>query len=122
LECLGTHKDVQLAITLKKDHNVIPIANMQEVPALLQELAYAKMHPSNNQFTTAKAPPVDAASRQLHLFTVIPNIGRKKAQLLLEKFGHFKRLSYATKEEMASVIGNASANSIYDFFHKRVTE
>lgn len=88
---------------------------------MLKDLAYTTTHPQNNQFTSAKSVPVDAASKQLHLLTIIPNIGRKKAQILLEKFGHFKRISYATQDELAAVIGVSSAKSIHEFFHKAVS-
>jgi ERCC4-type nuclease len=115
------HKEVQISITLKKDCNVLPVANLQEVPALLKDLAYTTTHPHTNQFTSAKPVPTDAASKQLHLLTIIPNIGRKKAQILLEKFGHFKRISYATQDELAAVIGVSSAKSIHDFFHRAVS-
>jgi ERCC4-type nuclease len=114
------HKDLQISITLKKDCNVLPVANLQEVPALLKDLAYTTTHPQSNQFTSAKSLPTDAASKQLHLLTLIPNVGRKKGQILLEKFGHFKRISYATEDELAAVIGVTAAKSIYDFFHKAV--
>lgn len=120
MNCLQMHKDIQISITLKKDCNVLPVANLQEIPALLKDLAYTTTHPHSNQFTSAKPLPADASSKQLHLLTTIPNIGRKKAQILLEKFGHFKRISYATQDELAAVIGISSAKSIYDFFHTAV--
>jgi len=118
---LKQHKDVQTVATLKKDLNVIPVANMQEIPALLKDLAYAQSHPQNNHFSSTKEAPLDLASKQLHLMTLIPNVGRTKAQALVENFGTLKRISYANLEEMTAVVGFACASSVHNFFHKPLT-
>ncbi|XP_065333590.1 Fanconi anemia core complex-associated protein 24-like [Cloeon dipterum] len=113
------YKGVQTCATLKHDSNVIPVASLPELPVLLKDLAQTRSNKHLNPFLTVKSTPhtTDLASKQLALLTNIPNVGRKKAQLLVEKFVTIRRLSYATEEELTECAGSATAKAVFKFFH-----
>ncbi len=64
------------------------------------------------------------AQRMKYLVASFPNIGPRKAELLLEKFGSIQQLVNAEIEEMIKVkgIGKKIAKNIYDFVREYVTK
>jgi len=49
----------------------------------------------------------------------IENIGDKRKQALLDHFRTITRISEATYEELCRVVPKNSAQSVYDYFHKK---
>ncbi|XP_059480605.1 Fanconi anemia core complex-associated protein 24-like [Neocloeon triangulifer] len=111
------YNSVQSLATLKLAKNVVPVSNLQEVPDLLKDLAQAAKNKNNNPFLVKIPLQVDLASKQISLLTKIPNVGRNKAQILVEHFFTIRRISYATEDELSVHIGKSSAESVYKFFH-----
>lgn len=54
-----------------------------------------------------------------HELTQISGIGKQTIRALLIHFKSAKRVSVATEEEIAKVIGQKRAGSVYDYYHKR---
>ena len=47
----------------------------------------------------------------------IPNLGEKKAKLLLQKYGSIYEISNQPAETMAKVVGVSTATSVYNFLN-----
>ncbi|KAL5515698.1 hypothetical protein EMCRGX_G000902 [Ephydatia muelleri] len=60
--------------------------------------------------------PVEKAL--LEAVQCLPKTGTVKGKALLEKFGSLRAISLATVKELAAVVGQSSAVSIYAYFHE----
>jgi len=49
----------------------------------------------------------------------IPGIGQQSVEALLQYFKSVKRIKSATIEQLSSVLGNARAKKLHDFYHKK---
>ncbi|KAF4522687.1 hypothetical protein B566_EDAN010468 [Ephemera danica] len=78
--------------------------------------AYTESRAPNNPFKLRKEPE-DLAHTQLSLLMLLPGVGRKKCQELLNKFGHFQGIANASEFDLAGVVGQAAATSVCTFFH-----
>lgn len=81
---------------------------------LLQVLEQTK-EPSKNPLFRKKRAQISEACL-LRTVQQIPGVGKVKAPLLLQKFPSIQQLSCASLQELESVVGQAAAQQIYDFF------
>lgn len=83
--------------------------------------AYVECKSPRNPFKQRKKSCDDLAARQLKLFSLIPGVGEKKAQLLLDHFGHPQSLASVPEEmfiaKLTPIIGKSSSQNVYNFFY-----
>ncbi|PNF27844.1 hypothetical protein B7P43_G09205 [Cryptotermes secundus] len=100
---------------------LIPVGNVSELPQLLVQMAYVECKSPRNPFKQWKKSCDDLAARQLKLFSLIPGVGEKKAQLLLDHFGHPQSLASVPEEmfiaKLTPIIGKSSSQNVYNFFY-----
>ncbi|XP_069701288.1 Fanconi anemia core complex-associated protein 24-like [Periplaneta americana] len=102
---------------------LIPIGSMSELPQMLLQLAYVECKSPSNPFKHKQKPSDDLAALQLKLFRLIPEVGEKKAKLLLEKFGHPQGIASVPKEmliaKLTPIVGEKSAQNIFNFYYEK---
>ena len=103
--------------------SIIPISDLEgQLPQLLYQLIATepvkkKVNPF--KFGLAKKTGVSLEDRDLvRSLQKVPGLGDKKARTILNNFPSIKEIAEAKEEDLAKVVGPASARSVYHFFKK----
>ncbi|CAG5116674.1 unnamed protein product, partial [Candidula unifasciata] len=109
--------DVQKFCVSDLGLSVVPIADHKEAADFLIQMVHVESRLDSNPFLKpVPAPSADVAV--MSVLTTCPGVGETKALALLDNFPSLECLSKATLEELAAVVGKASAGKLYDFFHR----
>ncbi|KAF1504655.1 Fanconi anemia core complex-associated protein 24, partial [Eudyptula minor] len=110
---------VQKLVVLELGMVLLPVANQGEASQLITQLVsfyvreQSKDHNSNpfirKQCSQLAEPSVFRTVQQ------IPGVGKRKALLLLQRFGSIHRLCNASVKELELVVGQTAAPQIYSF-------
>lgn len=77
-----------------------------------------------NPFKQRRKSHNELAAHQLKLLTIIPGVGDKKAELLLDHFGHPQGLASVPEEmlvaKLTPIIGKSSAQNVHNFLYGRI--
>ncbi|CAL1533254.1 unnamed protein product [Lymnaea stagnalis] len=96
--------------------DLIPVNTQAEAAGFLVQLVYVTSRLDRNPFQKQlPLPKRDPAV--LAALTSCPGLGKAKATALLEKFPSIHVICQATQQELAAVLGKASALKLYNFFH-----
>ncbi|XP_049642627.1 Fanconi anemia core complex-associated protein 24 [Suncus etruscus] len=95
---------------------LLPVADQMEAASLISQFVLEQTkEPSKNPLLRKKRAQISEACL-LRTVQQIPGIGKVKAPLLLQKFPSIQQLSCASLQELESVVGQAAAQQIHDFF------
>ncbi|KAJ8317851.1 hypothetical protein KUTeg_002942 [Tegillarca granosa] len=93
---------------------LVPVPSQVEAGSLLAQMVSSEGRQESNPFSKKRNPPsYDQAL--LNTVQCIPKLGDIKAKLLLEKFSSLNGIHKASKDELAAVVGKASAQHIKNF-------
>ncbi|XP_033755152.1 Fanconi anemia core complex-associated protein 24-like [Pecten maximus] len=106
---------------LELGFSLLPVPSQREAAGLLIQMVHCEgKSPELNPFgKKKKAVHLDPAI--LTTLQCVPKLGEVKDKLLLQTFKNIQSISVASVEELAAVIGKASASQVKMFFSESVT-
>ncbi|KAI0228486.1 Fanconi anemia core complex-associated protein 24 [Lamellibrachia satsuma] len=108
---------VQKFVVLELGLTLLPVTSQKEAANMLAALVHAENHPRNNAFIgTAKRKAVSVDEAVLASIQCVPKLGEVKGRLLLEKFHSILGVVEASEQELAQVVGPATASHVKTFF------
>lgn len=109
--------DLQKFVCMELDLAIVPVKTISEAAQLLAQMVRCEAKVNINPFCMKPKTVNSADAGILATATAVPGLGEKRARQLLEHFGSLHKIANATQENLASVVGNSTASSVYDFFH-----
>jgi len=124
--------DLQKFIVIERGLVLLPVASPTEAGKILAQMVLLESKPQNNPYRIKMKPtPTDQAV--LTTLQTVPGLGQKKALALLAKynslvffvfclfvFSGIEQISKASVASLATVVGNASAQQVKDFFQQQL--
>ncbi|XP_060067536.1 Fanconi anemia core complex-associated protein 24-like [Ylistrum balloti] len=106
---------------LELGFSLLPVPSQREAASLLIQMVH-------NEGKSAELNPFCKKKKNVHLdpailttLQCVPKLGEVKAKLLLQTFKNIQNISVASVEELAAVVGKASAAQVKTFFSEGVT-
>ncbi|RMX51316.1 hypothetical protein pdam_00004680 [Pocillopora damicornis] len=102
-------------IVMERGLVLLPVASPVEAGRILAQMVLLESKPQSNPYRIKMKPQ---ATDQAVLTTLqnVPGVGQKKAVALLSKFNSIEQICKASVASLATVVGNANALQIKDFF------
>ncbi|KAL1234933.1 Fanconi anemia core complex-associated protein [Trichinella spiralis] len=107
---------IQKLCSVDMDIKVFPINHAEDVVNLIVELC---IH--GDEKFTAYHQNIPSQSEIIKAVRLLPKVGKVKALALMERFGSIARLSNASVEEIAEIIGHSSAKELKNFLCAQIT-
>nr|XP_058944247.1 Fanconi anemia core complex-associated protein 24-like [Pocillopora verrucosa] len=107
--------ELQKFIVMERGLVLLPVASPVEAGRILAQMVLLESKPQSNPYRIKMKPQ---ATDQAVLTTLqnVPGVGQKKAVALLSKFNSIEQICKASVASLATVVGNANALQIKDFF------
>ncbi|XP_042860487.1 Fanconi anemia core complex-associated protein 24-like [Penaeus japonicus] len=109
--------NLQKFVCVELDLAIVPVRTISEAAQLLAQMVTCEAKVNANPFCMKPKTVNSSDAGILATTTAVPGLGEKRARQLLEHFGSLYKIANATQENLASVVGNSTASSVYDFFH-----
>lgn len=107
--------DLQKFVVIERGLVLLPVASPVEAGKILAQMVLLESKPQSNSYRIKMKPqPTDKAV--LTTLQTVPGLGQKKAMALLSKFNSIEQISKASVASLATVVGNANAQQLKDFF------
>ncbi|KAL9975968.1 hypothetical protein ACROYT_G013196 [Oculina patagonica] len=107
--------ELQKFIVIERGLVLLPVTSPAEAGKILAQMVFLESKPQSNPYRIKmKQQPTDQAV--LTTLQTVPGLGQKKAMALLSKFNSIEQISKASVASLASVVGNANAQQLKDFF------
>jgi len=111
--------DLQKFIVIERGLVLLPVASPTEAGKTLAQMVFLESKPQNNPYRIKMKPtPTDQAV--ITTLQTVPGLGQKKALALLTKYNSIEQISKASVASLATVVGNASAQQVKDFFQQQL--
>ncbi|XP_066525915.1 Fanconi anemia core complex-associated protein 24 [Hoplias malabaricus] len=109
---------LQKFVVLELGLTLLPVASPAEAAQLIEQLVHgeSKDNPFRKRSMSRLLDPVVK-----NMVQKIPGVGKVKALALLQQFSSIYEISTASVQELASVVGQATAQHIWGFFHDRLS-
>ncbi|KAM4733329.1 Fanconi anemia core complex-associated protein 24 [Anableps anableps] len=109
---------VQKFVVFDLGLSLLPVSGLTEASQLITQIVHGegKENPFRRRTSCRLLDSVT-----LTLVQQIPGVGSTKALTLMQKFPSLKEISNASPAELEPIVGEASAQQIYRFFHARLT-
>ncbi|XP_062858803.1 Fanconi anemia core complex-associated protein 24 [Trichomycterus rosablanca] len=109
---------LQKFVVLELGLTLLAVGNPAEAAQLITQMVHgeSKENPFRRKSTTRLLDPV-----VLNLVQQIPGVGKVKTMALLQHFSSIHQISNASVPELETVVGQATAQQIWTFFHNMLS-
>ncbi len=102
-------QELQLHLLLTLGLKSLPVASLDQAAELAER---------QRKSGGAKEQPVAEASDASVALMNIPSVSKKRAAILLDRFGSVKKIALASEQDLVAAVGKVAGASVHKFFTK----